>query len=132
MLEQPLLWWKRNATRYSFLSKLARKYLCVTATSVPSERVFSVSGNVLTKERYFLSDEHVEQLVFLIKNKEFIFFAKAAAIASEFVIVYGCTSLSVARCQPAQWNSHALPKNDSACAAPNQLGQPEHASAGVR
>lgn len=72
MLEQPLLWWKRNATRYTFLSKLARKYLCVTATSVPSERVFSVSGNVLTKERYSLSDEHVEQLVFLTKNKEFV------------------------------------------------------------
>ena len=33
----PLEWWKDNSFRYKLLSTLAAKYLCVPATSVPSE-----------------------------------------------------------------------------------------------
>lgn len=68
----PLMWWKRKQGNYPTLSGIAKKYLCITATSVPSERIFSVSGNILTAERYSLTDEHVEQLTFLTKNKNLI------------------------------------------------------------
>lgn len=68
----PLMWWKRKQGNYPKLSSVAKKYLCITATSVPSERVFSVSGNILTSKRYCLTDEHVEQLTFLTKNKKLI------------------------------------------------------------
>uniref|UniRef100_A0A1X7VLU2 HAT C-terminal dimerisation domain-containing protein n=1 Tax=Amphimedon queenslandica TaxID=400682 RepID=A0A1X7VLU2_AMPQE len=45
----PLEWWRKNEERFPTLSKLARKLFCVVATSVPSERVFSVAGNIITK-----------------------------------------------------------------------------------
>ncbi|XP_030235456.1 zinc finger BED domain-containing protein 1-like [Gadus morhua] len=36
----PLAWWKLHQVTYSKLSKLARRYLCIPATSSPSERLF--------------------------------------------------------------------------------------------
>lgn len=47
------------------LAVLARKYLCITATSVPSERVFSKGGKIVTDDRRCLTGEHVEELIFL-------------------------------------------------------------------
>lgn len=39
--EFPLDWWKIEAVRYPTVAKLAQKYLCLCATSVAAERVFS-------------------------------------------------------------------------------------------
>lgn len=64
----PLLWWKVEGLRYPILSKLARKYLAVCATSSPSERVFSSSGNIVTPLRTNLKPDKVDKLVFLAKN----------------------------------------------------------------
>lgn len=64
----PLLWWKVHGSEYFVLSKLAKKYLCVTASSAPSERVFSTSGLIVTKKRTLLKPDKVNQLVFLAKN----------------------------------------------------------------
>ena len=41
----PLQWWKMHADIFPALSLVAKKYLCAPATSSPSERVFSCSGN---------------------------------------------------------------------------------------
>lgn len=46
--EDPLMWWKIASSKLPILSTTARKYLCVCATSSPSERVFSCSGNIVT------------------------------------------------------------------------------------
>jgi len=40
----PLAWWKMHADEMPLLANVARKYLSVPATSVPSERMFSTSG----------------------------------------------------------------------------------------
>lgn len=62
-------WCQQRKGVYPILSVLARKYLFITATSVPSEGIFSVGGRVMTESRRSMTDEHVEQLVFLSKNK---------------------------------------------------------------
>ena len=64
----PLVWWKTNQGRYPHLSKLAKQLLCIPATSVPSERVFSVSGTITSAKRNCIKPENVDMLIFLNKN----------------------------------------------------------------
>ena len=64
----PLEWWKARSSTYLYLSKLARKILCITATSVPSERLFSTAGNMVSEKRSCLLSENVDRLVFLYEN----------------------------------------------------------------
>ncbi|XP_051780341.1 E3 SUMO-protein ligase ZBED1-like [Erpetoichthys calabaricus] len=64
----PLKWWKEHEKIYPRLSKVAKKYLCIPATSSPSERAFSSGGNVVTCLRSSLKPDQVDRLVFLAKN----------------------------------------------------------------
>ncbi|KAL7824411.1 hypothetical protein SRHO_G00294770 [Serrasalmus rhombeus] len=64
----PLKWWKEHEVAYPALSCLAKKYLCVPATSSPSERIFSCSGNIVTCLRASLKPPTVDRLVFLAQN----------------------------------------------------------------
>ena len=64
----PLAWWKLEQSRLPMLSIVARKFLCVCATSVSSERIFSTGGNIVTDNRTCLKPNKVDQLVFLAKN----------------------------------------------------------------
>ena len=64
----PLEWWKINEKQFPLLSELARHYLCVCATSVPSERIFSTGGNVSTAARNSLKPHNVNKLIFLASN----------------------------------------------------------------
>ena len=61
----PLEWWKYNAKRFPLLSELASRYLCIPATSAPSERVFSSAGLTIAKDRSRLDPELANELVFL-------------------------------------------------------------------
>ena len=65
----PLEWWKVNAYAYPLLAPLAKAYLCIPATSVPSERVFSTAGDIVCAQRSLITPEHVDMLVFLKKNQ---------------------------------------------------------------
>lgn len=64
----PLKWWKLKEARFPLLSLLAKRYLCVPGTSVPSERVFSTAGDIVTAQRSQLSAGNVDMLIFLKKN----------------------------------------------------------------
>nr|XP_054600178.1 E3 SUMO-protein ligase ZBED1-like [Nothobranchius furzeri] len=66
--EDPLGWWKLSQNLFPRLSILAKKYLCIPATSASSERVFSTGGNVVNCLRASLKPDHVNRLVFLAKN----------------------------------------------------------------
>ena len=61
----PLEWWKVNKAQFPNLSKIAKKLLSVPATSASSERIFSASGNLLTKKRNKLSGDIAAAIVFL-------------------------------------------------------------------
>ena len=41
--DSPLKWWKSEDTTFPLLAKMAKKYLCVCATSVASERIIQFS-----------------------------------------------------------------------------------------
>ena len=66
--EDPLLWWKTQPFNYPILGKVARKYLCVCATSSASERLFSTASNVVSSFRSTLKPDKVDMLEFLSKN----------------------------------------------------------------
>ncbi|CAL9703477.1 unnamed protein product [Knipowitschia caucasica] len=63
--ECPLEWWCKHACIYNKLACLAKKYLATPATSVPCERLFSLSGHVVQKKRAALSSRNVNKLVCL-------------------------------------------------------------------
>ena len=65
----PTAWWKVNEGRFPRLANLARKYLAIPGTSVPSERVFSAAGLAVNRLRTRLTLEHVDMLIFLNKNR---------------------------------------------------------------
>ena len=64
----PLLWWKSNSSIFSLLSSLARKYLHVHGTSVPSERIFSKGSLTVDPFHSCLKPDSVNTLIFLSKN----------------------------------------------------------------
>lgn len=68
MKANPFQWWRDNAMYYPMLSRLAKMYHSVPGTTVPSERVFSCAGDIVTAQRSSLKPKHVDTLIFLKKN----------------------------------------------------------------
>ena len=65
VLSDPLAWWQVQEKTLPLLSILARRMLCVPATSAPTERVFSVAGLTLSKNRASTLPQHASDLIFL-------------------------------------------------------------------
>ena len=65
--EDPLLWWKQNAHVFPSLQKVARVYLSTVATSVPSERLFSKAGELISTKRNRIKPKNVNMMLFLNK-----------------------------------------------------------------
>ena len=64
----PLVYWNEKQASWPLLATLARKYLAPPCTTVPSERLFSTAGNIVTDKRTKLDAEKVEMLLLLNKN----------------------------------------------------------------
>ncbi|XP_073412762.1 zinc finger BED domain-containing protein 4-like [Dendrobates tinctorius] len=64
----PLTWWEAKTSIYPRLVKVMEERLCIVATSVPSERVFSKTGQIITERRNRISSEKMKHLVFLNAN----------------------------------------------------------------
>lgn len=59
----PLDYQKVNSNRYPNLTKLAKKYLAVPATSGGVERVFSIAGALKRARRVRLTPENTKNLI---------------------------------------------------------------------
>lgn len=62
--------WRKHASQFPNLSCIARKHLCICATSVASERLFSLSGHIVSRRRNALKPQMVNMLVFLAYNNK--------------------------------------------------------------
>ena len=65
-----LTWWKSHSAELPLLAKVARQILSACATSVTSERIFSISGHIVSKKRTSLLPEMVNMLVCLAFNNK--------------------------------------------------------------
>ena len=68
----PFEWWNIYKSKFPILLKLAQKYLCISATSTASERLFSDAGNTMTVKRTLLNQNLFERMVILKKNMNYI------------------------------------------------------------
>lgn len=64
--------WKTHSHLFPILAPIARKVLAVPATSVPSERVGSVAGNITRARRSRLSPDLIDDLTFGAMNWKFL------------------------------------------------------------
>ena len=64
----PLTFWRMRGERFPYLKLLARKYLSIPASAVPSEQIFATAGRTISERRALLSGKSVEMLVFCKKN----------------------------------------------------------------
>jgi len=64
----PYTCWEQNNKWYPAAAAVARRYLCVPATSVPSERLFSSAGYGITKNRNSIKLAKAEKVIFLMNN----------------------------------------------------------------
>lgn len=65
----PLMWWKRNESKFPHLAKVAQRHLCFPGTSVASERIFFfTAGDIVSADHSRLAPENVDMLISLQKN----------------------------------------------------------------
>lgn len=64
----PFKWWNENRSRFPVLADVAREFLSIPGTSVPSERLFSKAGDVIRKKRSSLKPMKANQTIFLMEN----------------------------------------------------------------
>ena len=60
--------WKERQAKLPLLSGLANKFLSIPASSVPSERIFSAAGLIISARRSCLKPSNADKLIFLNKN----------------------------------------------------------------
>lgn len=66
----PLLWWHERTIFYPKMAPVMRRRLCVMATSVPSERVFSKAGQLVTERRTRLAGWKINKIMFIHANMD--------------------------------------------------------------
>ncbi|GFO47760.1 Zinc finger bed domain-containing protein 1 [Plakobranchus ocellatus] len=66
--QDPLKWWKDHEGLFPQLHSLAKRYLAIPATSVPSERLFSTAGELVSRKRASLGDNNINMILFLNKK----------------------------------------------------------------
>ena len=58
-------YWKLQSLTWPHLAEVAKSVLCIPATETSSERVFSIAGCTLDDRRTQLSDDNIDDLLFI-------------------------------------------------------------------
>ncbi|KAG8234739.1 hypothetical protein J437_LFUL000975 [Ladona fulva] len=66
--QDPLNFWYKYEANMPLVSKMAKKYLCIPATSVPSERLFSKAGQTCSDLRSRIKSTNFDKLLFINSN----------------------------------------------------------------
>lgn len=66
--EDPLVWWESRKLVYPRLYKIMLTRLCIPATSVPCERIFSKAGHLISERRSRLTGKRVSEIMFVNFN----------------------------------------------------------------
>jgi hypothetical protein len=66
--QDPLAFWRDVRGSYPLIKRLARLILCIPSTAVPSERVWSDAGNIVTGARQRLTPANMRMLLYLREN----------------------------------------------------------------
>ena len=67
-----LSWWKNNKNQFPHIFQFVRSNLHIPATSVPSERIFSLAGYIVRDRRSKILSRNVNKAIFLKKNAKHI------------------------------------------------------------
>jgi len=57
-------WWVQKQLVYPVVADATQQLLCIPATSVPSERLCSKTGDVITKKRNSLKPNTADRVIF--------------------------------------------------------------------
>lgn len=68
MYQDPLRWWHQRRHIYPKLYQIMKTRLCIMATSVPCERIFSKAGQTVNEKRERLKTDKISQVLFLSYN----------------------------------------------------------------
>lgn len=68
----PLIFWEHHQSKLPHLSKLARRFFSIPATSSSVERQFSAGGLLINERRASLNPETVENVLFVRSMKKII------------------------------------------------------------
>ena len=63
----PFQWWRDNSHVYPAIANVAKVYLSTVATSVPSERIISKAGELISAKRNRVKPKNINTLLFLNK-----------------------------------------------------------------
>ena len=72
VVEEPLIWWRKNAAQFPYLSQLTRVILSFPATSAIVERFFSKAGILVTKRKANLNPTTMVKILFIHENFQLI------------------------------------------------------------
>ena len=65
-----LQYWSARSTKYPILSKLAKKFLAIPASSSGVERIFSIAGSLARARRARLQPKTLENVIFLRQSRK--------------------------------------------------------------
>ncbi|XP_067831096.1 E3 SUMO-protein ligase ZBED1-like [Heptranchias perlo] len=68
----PFDWWRSNEHRFPAVAKLAKRYLSIPVTSVPAKKALFCSSSTADPCRSALLPDHIDQIMFLHKNFDYI------------------------------------------------------------